>query len=73
MFLRFAVTTTLRRACFGMISFHALFLIVSISVTLAQCQPLHKMWDLTGTVDGKCINTTAFFYCKPASAPSTYE
>ncbi|KAK4455337.1 hypothetical protein QBC34DRAFT_67050 [Podospora aff. communis PSN243] len=62
MYLRFAVTATLRRACYGMIAFHALFGIVSIIVTLAQCTPLHKMWDLTGTVAGTCINTTAFFY-----------
>ncbi|KAK3376143.1 integral membrane protein [Lasiosphaeria ovina] len=62
MYLRFAVTATLRRACMAMIAFHSLFFIVSIVVTLAQCQPLVKMWDLTGSVDGKCINTTAFFY-----------
>ena len=63
-YLRFAVTQTLRRACIGMIALHAAFLIVSLSVTLAQCRPLHKMWDLMGTVQGSCINTTAFFYCK---------
>ncbi|KAK0620834.1 integral membrane protein [Immersiella caudata] len=62
MYLRFAVTTTLRKACYGMIGFHVLFLIVCLAVTLAQCQPLHRMWDLTGTVAGSCINTTAFFY-----------
>lgn len=64
MYLRFAVTQTLRRACIGMIAFHAAFLIVSLSVTLAQCRPLHKMWDLMGIVQGSCINTTTFFYCK---------
>jgi hypothetical protein len=47
-----------------MITFHVLFLIVSLAVTLLQCRPLEKMWDLTGAVDGSCINTTAFFYCK---------
>lgn len=64
MYLRFVATPTLRRICIGMIVFHSLFFIVCIAVTLAQCQPLHKMWDLMGTVEGKCINTTAFFYCK---------
>jgi len=64
MYLRFAVTPTLRHACIGMITFHVLFLIVSLAVTLLQCRPLEKMWDLTGAVDGSCINTTAFFYCK---------
>ncbi|KXX78406.1 hypothetical protein MMYC01_205889 [Madurella mycetomatis] len=62
MYLRFVATPTLRRVCIGMIVFHSLFFIVCIAVTLAQCQPLHKMWDIMGTVDGKCINTTAFFY-----------
>ncbi|GAB1316548.1 hypothetical protein MFIFM68171_06758 [Madurella fahalii] len=62
MYLRFVATPMLRRACIGMIVFHSLFFIVCIAVTVAQCQPLHKMWDIMGTVDGKCINTTAFFY-----------
>lgn len=66
MYLRIAVTETLRKACIGMIVFHSLFFAVSIVVTLAQCRPLEKMWDLMGTVDGGCINTTAFFYCKPS-------
>ncbi|KAK0671586.1 hypothetical protein QBC41DRAFT_55166 [Cercophora samala] len=62
MYLRFAVTETLRYACYGLIGFHVVFFIISISTTLAQCQPLEKMWDLTGVAPGKCINTTAFFY-----------
>ncbi len=70
MYLRFAVTATLRYACMAMIVFHSLFLVVSLSVTLAQCRPLEKMWDLTGVAPGTCINTTAFFYCKPPEYPS---
>ncbi|KAK4198276.1 hypothetical protein QBC40DRAFT_230231 [Triangularia verruculosa] len=63
MYLRFAVTETLRYACFGLIGFHAMFFIISISVTLSQCQPIDKMWDLTGEAPGSCpVNTTAFFY-----------
>ncbi|KAK4664784.1 uncharacterized protein QC763_506330 [Podospora pseudopauciseta] len=62
MYLRFAVTETLRYACFGLIGFHAVFFIISLTTTLAQCQPLEKMWDLTGVAPGRCINTTAFFY-----------
>ncbi|KAH8812852.1 hypothetical protein F5884DRAFT_878858 [Xylogone sp. PMI_703] len=31
-------------------------------VTLTQCIPFHKIYDATGTVKGKCINTTAYFY-----------
>ncbi|KAK4457644.1 hypothetical protein QBC42DRAFT_291380 [Cladorrhinum samala] len=62
MYLRFAVTGTLRRACYGLIGLHSVFLIICLCVTLAQCQPLGKMWDLTRTAPGTCINTTAFFY-----------
>ncbi|KAK3402607.1 hypothetical protein B0T20DRAFT_343898 [Sordaria brevicollis] len=61
-YLRFAVTKTFRNLCYGTIILHVVFLIVCIIVTLAQCQPLHKMWDFTNSVDGQCINTTAFFY-----------
>ena len=71
MYLRFTVTAGVRRACMGMIGFHVAFLIVSLSVTLAQCRPLHKMWDLMGTVEGSCINTTAFFYCRFSFGLST--
>ncbi|KAK3994340.1 hypothetical protein QBC44DRAFT_286084 [Cladorrhinum sp. PSN332] len=62
MYLRFAVTGTLRYACLGLIGLHVVFFIISLAVTLAQCQPLEKMWDLTGLAPGSCINTTAFFY-----------
>lgn len=62
MYLRFAVTRTLRVLCIGTIIFHACFFIVCISVTLAQCQPIQKMWDIMGTGEGSCINSTALFY-----------
>ena len=38
--------------------------VVAIIVCLTQCIPLRKMWDLTLTVPGTCIDTTAFFYSK---------
>ncbi|KAK2770465.1 integral membrane protein [Colletotrichum kahawae] len=63
MYLRFAVTRSFNILCICTIAFHALFFVICIGVTLSQCQPLSKQWDLTGTVDGMCINTTAFFYC----------
>ena len=44
------------------IYFLSVFCIVCVVVCLAQCTPLHKMWDFTGTVAGTCINTTALFY-----------
>ncbi|KAL0936270.1 uncharacterized protein CTRU02_208485 [Colletotrichum truncatum] len=62
MYLRFAVTRTFNVLCLYTIGFHVIFFIICIVVTLAQCQPLHRMWDLTKTVQGHCINTTAFFY-----------
>ncbi|OLN97091.1 hypothetical protein CCHL11_02148 [Colletotrichum chlorophyti] len=62
MYLRFAVSKTFHVLCVCTIVFHMLFFIICIGVTLGQCQPLHKMWDLTPTVEGVCINTTAFFY-----------
>lgn len=33
-----------------------------IVTTLFQCIPLEKAWDVTRTLPGSCINTTAFFY-----------
>lgn len=44
--------------------FLSAFVVICIIVCVAQCRPLHKMWDFTGLVEGKCINTTAFFYSK---------
>ncbi|KAK0720169.1 integral membrane protein [Lasiosphaeris hirsuta] len=65
-YLRFAVSRTFRMLCFGTILIHAIFFVVCLCVTLAQCLPLERMWDLTGTVEGRCINTTAFFYSTSA-------
>ncbi|EJT70130.1 hypothetical protein GGTG_12303 [Gaeumannomyces tritici R3-111a-1] len=30
-----------------------------------NCQPMEKIWDVTGTVQGTCINNSAFFYAAP--------
>ncbi|KAK0643079.1 hypothetical protein B0T16DRAFT_176632 [Cercophora newfieldiana] len=61
-YLRFAVTRTFRMLCYGTIALHAVFFFICFVVTLSQCRPLRKMWDFTGSVQGSCINTTAFFY-----------
>lgn len=61
-YLRFAVSHRFRMLCIGTIVLHAVFFFICLVITLAQCQPLAKMWDFVGAVDGKCINTTAFFY-----------
>lgn len=58
------MTRTFNVLCIGTIVFHLLFFVICIAVTLGQCQPLHKMWDLFKVVQGSCINTTAFFYCE---------
>ncbi|KAK1755418.1 hypothetical protein QBC47DRAFT_360341 [Echria macrotheca] len=63
-YLRFAVTRTFRLLCLGTIFLHAIFFFICFVVTLAQCRPLYKMW--TPFADGKCINTTAFFYSTSA-------
>ena len=42
---------------------HIVFFIVRFIVTLSQCRPVHKFWAIPPeSVDGYCINTTAFFY-----------
>jgi hypothetical protein len=46
------------------IGFLVIFCLTCIVCVLAQCTPLHKLWDFTGTVPGTCINTTALFYGK---------
>ncbi|PHH50685.1 hypothetical protein CFIMG_003232RA [Ceratocystis fimbriata CBS 114723] len=62
MYLRFAVEPWFRRLSIGTLIFHGIFFIVCLIVTTNQCTPLKKWWDMTGDVDGHCINTTAFFY-----------
>ncbi|KAK4040275.1 hypothetical protein C8A01DRAFT_15817 [Parachaetomium inaequale] len=61
-YLRFAVSRTFRIVCWVTIAVHSVFFAVCLIVTLAQCRPLAKMWDLVGAVEGTCINSTAFFY-----------
>lgn len=48
--------------CHVTIVFHLVFFLVCIAGTLGQCRPFHKAYDWTMTVEGTCINTTAFFY-----------
>jgi hypothetical protein len=56
------VEKTFERLCKGTIYLLVTFCLVCIIVILAQCRPLYKMWDLTGMVQGSCINTTIFIY-----------
>lgn len=59
-----AVSERFRMMCHSTIAFEFVFTFICIAVTFSQCSPLEKMWDLTGTVPGVCINTTAYFYSK---------
>ncbi|KAJ4363433.1 hypothetical protein N0V83_009726 [Neocucurbitaria cava] len=61
-YLRIAAQKHFEHLCKGTIYFLATFGGICVICTLAQCIPLHKMWDFTGMVKGKCINTTALFY-----------
>lgn len=52
-----------RIVCKATMAFHVVFFIVCFAVTLAQCRPLEKFWAIPPeSVEGSCINTTAFFY-----------
>jgi hypothetical protein len=58
-----AVDKNFERACWYTIHLLSVFCVICVICCLTQCIPLHKMWDLTGLVQGHCINTTALFYC----------
>ncbi|KAF2751119.1 hypothetical protein M011DRAFT_473633 [Sporormia fimetaria CBS 119925] len=62
LYLRFAANQTFARSCIATIHVLTVFTIISILICLLQCLPLRKMWDVTSTIQGHCINTTAFFY-----------
>ncbi|PSN73842.1 hypothetical protein BS50DRAFT_1473 [Corynespora cassiicola Philippines] len=61
-YLRLAADKKLKYLTLGTIAVLCTFVVICVIVCLAQCIPLHKFWDFTGTVAGNCINTTAFFY-----------
>ncbi|KAF2459140.1 hypothetical protein BDY21DRAFT_362619 [Lineolata rhizophorae] len=61
-YLRFAVTRKFRILCVYTMAILSIFIVICFIVTMAQCIPLKEMWDLLEAVEGKCINTTAFFY-----------
>ncbi|KAF2028186.1 hypothetical protein EK21DRAFT_114102 [Setomelanomma holmii] len=61
-YLRIAAAKRLEILSKGTIYFLATFCGICVICCLTQCIPLHKMWDFTGLVAGKCINTTVLFY-----------
>jgi uncharacterized membrane protein YgcG len=50
--------------CRYTIGFVIVFFLVFASTTIGQCIPLYKLWDFTGMVEGKCINTNIFYHGK---------
>ncbi|KAI2615969.1 hypothetical protein GGR54DRAFT_642056 [Hypoxylon sp. NC1633] len=62
MYDRLAVSTTFKRLILSTNTLLLVFFIVCIGVTVGQCKPLEKAWDVTRLVQGTCIDTTAFFY-----------
>ena len=63
----------LRKICWATLGLLTVFFVLCIGITAGQCNPPYKMWDVTFTVQGACINTTAFFYGEhlpPPVAPS---
>ena len=42
--------------------FVSLSCIAACSASIFQCSPIHKAWDITGKVNGHCINVNALFY-----------
>ncbi|KAJ2990148.1 hypothetical protein NUW58_g3101 [Xylaria curta] len=62
MYQRFAVGNTFKKLCVGTNILLAAFHLICVIITLAQCTPLEKSWDITKTLPGSCINLTAFFY-----------
>ncbi|KAI1361837.1 hypothetical protein F5Y08DRAFT_313555 [Xylaria arbuscula] len=62
MYHRFAIWATFKKLCLVTNILLLTFYVVCIAATLGQCTPLEKAWDVTRTLPGTCINTTAFFY-----------
>lgn len=65
-YLRFIVSEGLRKICWATLGLLTVFFVLCIGITAGQCNPPYKMWDVTFTVQGACINTTAFFYATSA-------
>ncbi|KAF2028875.1 hypothetical protein EK21DRAFT_68843 [Setomelanomma holmii] len=61
-YLRLAVNKTFERLCKGTIGLLMAYQLIVFIVVPAQCTPLHKLWDFTGTVQGHCINSNAFYH-----------
>ncbi|KAF2714561.1 integral membrane protein [Pleomassaria siparia CBS 279.74] len=61
-YLRIAAEKMFTRACQITIAVLGVFCGVCVICCLTQCIPIRDMWNFTGVLEGKCINTTALFY-----------
>jgi hypothetical protein len=75
--LRTAVQKNFETMCHYTIAFVVIFFLVFGSATVGQCVPLYKLWDFTGMVEGKCINTNVFYHGNTRSTnaydPSSHQ
>lgn len=55
------------RAVVAVMRFIALYMFISIVVTIFQCNPIRKAWDRYSTPAGRCIDLTAFWYANSIS------
>ncbi|KAF2475902.1 uncharacterized protein BDR25DRAFT_278650 [Lindgomyces ingoldianus] len=61
-YLRLAVRRTFEQLCQYTLVLVVVFQVVVTAVTIGQCVPMNKLWDFTGAVNGKCINTNIFYH-----------
>ncbi|KAI1415433.1 hypothetical protein F5Y13DRAFT_187541 [Hypoxylon sp. FL1857] len=62
MYDRLAVSVTFKRVCLFTNILLFVFFIICIGVVVGQCRPLEKAWDIGGSIQGSCIDSTAYFY-----------
>ncbi|KAH3999904.1 hypothetical protein HBI81_052550 [Parastagonospora nodorum] len=65
-YLKIGVSRTFERLCKLTMCLLVAWQIVVVIVVPAQCTPLEKLWDFTGTVEGHCINANAFYHVTSA-------
>ncbi|PYH42882.1 uncharacterized protein BP01DRAFT_126213 [Aspergillus saccharolyticus JOP 1030-1] len=53
---------TFRIVCWSLFALLVAETIEECLVVVFQCTPIHKAWDPTGMVPGKCLQLTAFYY-----------
>jgi hypothetical protein len=51
-----------RIACWCLMAILVAETVEETLVVIFQCWPVHKAWDATGFVEGKCVDMTVFYY-----------